>query len=118
MNPRRLDSETITSMFMDGCPLPRSPPHTSAVSRHDRSSNLAEELRRARRLSHESREVGLEHGLQLTFVTTERRSHRLVPRRRPDALERCDGADRDRDEIRQTARTRVAHQSAVSELRA
>src|SRR5205814_4430936 len=68
-------------------------------------------------MADESSEIRLQHDLQFSFRAAERSAQRVLPRGRPQTLERHDGTRRDRDEAGQARRAGVADESAVAKTR-
>src|SRR2546430_15454972 len=83
MKPRRLQSETSTSMFTG---LPRRSSRSSAFSR--KALDLAHEARRSHRLADEHGDLAAEELTELVFGTAQSHPDRLVPRPTAQAPER------------------------------
>src|SRR5213594_2682252 len=85
MKPRRLQSETSTSMFTG---LPRRSSRSSAFSR--KALDLAHEARRSHRLADEQGDLAVEELTELVFGTAQSHPDRLVPGQTAQAPERRD----------------------------
>src|SRR5437660_4058178 len=106
MKPRRLQSETSTSMFTG---LPRRSSRSSAFSR--KALDLAHEARRSHRLADEQGNLAIEELTELAFGTAQSHPDRLVPGQTAQAPERRDAPAPESQEAGHRVRARLAHEA-------
>src|SRR5438046_6009396 len=106
MKPRRLQSETSTSMFTG---LSRRSSRSSAFSR--KALDLAHEARRSHRLADEQGDLAVEELTELVFGTAQSHPDRLVPGQTAQAPERRDAPAPESQEAGHRVRARLAHEA-------
>src|SRR3989304_3711545 len=132
MKPRRLHSETMTSMVISSPrtagPPPRDVRRLAPPCSRDRScassgrgpepGEFAQEPGRSRRLTDQSRHLDIEQGGELALAPPERGGERPLPARRAEPTERRDRRAGDRRQAPLPARARLADDAARAERRA